>query len=487
MNSQKEKSEKQPFMQLLKKHKKKSIGAGLSAIGLSVLSFSLAFAKEPNINGLKEIYHVYNGEQYVGAVASKSTIDTLIDMKKEEASIQYKELSVDAGSNIQVVPEQVYTVAIDEEETLTQLEQSVEIEAKAHSFVIAGEAVAYLKDKEDFEKTVNLLKLKFVSQEQLDKLNASDTNNVPLSADNQTRVVAVGFLEEVSTEETLVKPDKILTPEQAAEFLASGSLQQQTYQVQQGDVLGSIAKKHGLKLADLLAINPGITDTTILKIGQELNVTVTKPYVNISVATEAYSKVIVPFTVIEEQDPNMLKGETKIVQEGADGEAEQVHSITIVNGVETGRTLLSENILKEKVDKKVIVGTKVIPDRGTGAFAWPAVGGYVSSQMGPRWGRNHDGIDIARPSNRTIKASDNGRVTFTGWDGTYGQKVVINHNNGYETVYAHLASITVSVGDVVEQGQQIGVMGSTGRSTGIHLHFEVKHNGSLVNPMSVLN
>ena len=107
--------------------------------------------------------------------------------------------------------------------------------------------------------------------------------------------------------------------------------------------------------------------------------------------------------------------------------------------------------------------------------------------MGPRWGRNHDGIDIARPSNRTIKASDNGRVTFTGWDGTYGQKVVINHSNGYETVYAHLASITVSVGDVVEQGQQIGVMGSTGRSTGVHLHFEVRNNGSLVNPMSVLN
>lgn len=486
MSSQNKKSEKLSFMQVLKKHKKKSIGAAVSALGLSILSFSLAFAKEPSTNGLKEIYHVYNGEQYVGAVADKSTVDTLIDMKKEEASIQYKEFSVDAGSNIKVVPEQVYTVAVDEEETLTQLEQSVEIEAKAYSFVVGGEAVAYLKDKEDFDKTVNLLKLKFVSQEQLNKLNANDTNNVPLSAENQTRVVAVEFLEEVSTEETLVKPEEILTPEQAFELLSSGSLVQQTYQVQQGDVLGSIAKKHNLTTADLLAINPGVTATSILNIGQELNVTVTKPYVNISVVTEAYNKEVIPFTVVEEEDATMLKGETKVVHEGADGEAEQVHSITTVNGVETGRTLLSENILKEKVDKKVIVGTKVIPDRGTGTFAWPAVGGYVSSQMGHRWGRHHDGIDIARPSDRTIKASDNGRVTFTGWDGTYGQKVVINHNNGYETVYAHLSSISVSVGDVVEQGQKLGIMGSTGRSTGVHLHFEVKHNGSLVNPMSVL-
>ena len=69
--------------------------------------------------------------------------------------------------------------------------------------------------------------------------------------------------------------------------------------------------------------------------------------------------------------------------------------------------------------------------------------------MGTRWGAYHRGIDIARPSNYTIKAADNGVVTFAGRDGTYGNKVVINHNNGYETVYAHLSSINVSVGQVV--------------------------------------
>ena len=107
-----------------------------------------------------------------------------------------------------------------------------------------------------------------------------------------------------------------------------------------------------------------------------------------------------------------------------------------------------------------------------------------------KWGcvgaQLHRGIDIARPSSRTILAADNGVVVSAGWDGAYGNKVVIDHNNGYKTLYAHLSSINVKVGQTVPQGANLGVMGSTGRSTGVHLHFEVTKNGSLVNPLSVL-
>lgn len=98
----------------------------------------------------------------------------------------------------------------------------------------------------------------------------------------------------------------------------------------------------------------------------------------------------------------------------------------------------------------------------------------------------HKGIDIAGPSNRTIKAADNGVVVSAGRDGTYGNKVVVNHNNGMKTIYAHLSSISVKVGQTVEKGSKLGVMGSTGRSTGIHLHFEVYKNGALQNPMDYL-
>src|SRR5699024_8881046 len=126
----------------------------------------------------------------------------------------------------------------------------------------------------------------------------------------------------------------------------------------------------------------------------------------------------------------------------------------------------------------------VIPSRGSGDLSWPADGGYVSSHIGKRWGAMHKGIDIAGPSSRTITASDHGVVESSGWNnGGYGNKIVINHNNGMKTVYAHLASLNVQVGQLVEKGMKIGVMGSTGNSTGIHLHFEVYKNGKLQNPM----
>ena len=128
-----------------------------------------------------------------------------------------------------------------------------------------------------------------------------------------------------------------------------------------------------------------------------------------------------------------------------------------------------------------------MPSRGNGSFAWPAQGGYISSHMGHRWGRMHQGIDIARPSGFGILASDNGVVVAAGWDGGLGQRVIIDHNNGYRTVYGHLCSINVAVGQTVPQGTQIGVMGNTGNSTGVHLHFEVLKNGAHINPMSVLD
>lgn len=124
--------------------------------------------------------------------------------------------------------------------------------------------------------------------------------------------------------------------------------------------------------------------------------------------------------------------------------------------------------------------------QGNGEFGWPAVGGIITSYQGPRWGKFHKGIDIAGVSNRAILAADGGTVAVAGWHNDYGNYVKINHPNGYTTLYAHMSSLNVSAGQSVSKGTQIGVMGSTGRSTGMHLHFEVLKNGKLINPMSVL-
>lgn len=98
----------------------------------------------------------------------------------------------------------------------------------------------------------------------------------------------------------------------------------------------------------------------------------------------------------------------------------------------------------------------------------------------------HEGIDFADRYGTAIHATAKGRVTFTGWNGPYGKQVVIDHGNGYVTTYSHLSSITVKEGDLVERGDQIGRMGTTGRSTGVHLHYEVHKNGKPLDPKSFL-
>ena len=486
MSSKEIAKSKQPSF--IKHCKANSVKITIVAALLSTVTFTLGFAKEDEKEGLNEIYHIYNGNEYIGAVSSQEKIDQIIKEKNEEASLQYSNLSIEAGSNINVVPEQVFTVNVNEEEAVKKLVNALEVEADAHAFIVNGQPVAYLKDASDYEKTIHLLKLQYVSQQELDALTNSNTaEQLPLTENNQTRVTEVSLIEQVTGEEAKVNPKEILTPEQAVELLKTGTLEKEVYHVKQGDVLGSIAKAHGLKLAELLALNPGVSETSLLKIDQPLNVTVTKPLVTVKVVMEKFKVEHIDFQRITEKDANMLKGESKVKQEGKAGQKEVLYTITSESGVRTAKQVTNEVVTVQPVDYIEVIGTKVIPSRGTGTFIWPTVGGYISSSMGARWGEYHRGIDIARPSSYTLKAADNGVVTFAGWDGSYGNKVVINHNNGYETVYAHLSSIGVSVGQVVAQGSKIGIMGSTGNSTGTHLHFEVIQSGSLVNPLSVLN
>jgi murein DD-endopeptidase MepM/ murein hydrolase activator NlpD len=122
----------------------------------------------------------------------------------------------------------------------------------------------------------------------------------------------------------------------------------------------------------------------------------------------------------------------------------------------------------------------LLPGQG-GAWTWPAIG-QLSSGYGPRWGRMHEGIDIAAPSGTPILAARGGVVSYAGQMSGYGNLVLVDHGAGLTTAYAHQSRIHVSVGQLVSAGQQLGEVGSTGNSTGPHLHFEVRVNGSPRNP-----
>ena len=159
------------------------------------------------------------------------------------------------------------------------------------------------------------------------------------------------------------------------------------------------------------------------------------------------------------------------------------------NGEEIARQEISSNTLVKPVEEIVLEGAVVqtasrsLTQATEAGMIWPTTATRISSYYGPRSRDNHSGLDIDGDSGDPVWAAKAGTVVSAGYHGTYGNEVVISHGDGLQTRYAHMQSILVSEGDEVEIGQQIGLEGSTGKSTGSHLHFEVIVNGSTTDPL----
>ncbi|PLR78287.1 peptidase M23 [Bacillus sp. V3-13] len=462
-----------------------------TAFAVAALSFGTGTNALANEESLTTVYYVYFGDQYIGTVTDKHVVQKLINEKLTAAKELNSNLDLTIGDDLTYIPEQVFRTKANanNEEVLKKLETELTVGAEATALVIDGQQIAYVKDKSTAEAVIKQLKLQYVTEEQLKELEgraAADPNSLPPLKENETRILDVQLTKEVSFSEAKTTPNNILSVDEAVALLQKGTLEEKKYQVQEGDVLGSIANDHNLKLAELIAINPGLNEDTVLQIGDEVNITFLQPYVHVNVKKEVFKQENIPFQNETVEDASMPKGESQVKQEGKDGLRNVTYAISEQNGQVVEQQVLKEEVLQEAVNHVVVKGTKVIPSRGEGSFVWPAVGGYVSSKMGYRWEKMHKGIDIARPSDRTIKAADNGIVVSAGWDGGYGNKIVIDHQNGFRTVYAHLDSMTVSAGQTVERGSKIGVMGATGDSTGVHLHFELYKNGNLEDPLNYI-
>jgi murein DD-endopeptidase MepM/ murein hydrolase activator NlpD len=468
---------------------KKSI---MAAVTVAVLSFGAGNAALAAESDLTTLYHVYVNDKFVGTVADKAQVEKLVKDKLTAVKKEYADLDVELGLDVSFISEQVFSSAANPNtsEVLNVLKDEMNVQAEASALLIGDKPVANVRDAEAAKEVLKTLMLEYITEEELAEVeNRKKSPNLPLPEvkENETRILDVQFTEEVSHSVEKVDPKTVLSVEEAVQLLKKGTLEEKKYQVKEGDVLGSIANAHDLTLAQLLSINEGLKEDSVLKPGKELNVTVLKPYVEVVVNRQVYAEEEVAYEREVIEDSSMFKGDTKKKQEGHVGMNGITYSVSEQNGRVTKKEVIKKVVLEEPVKEITIKGTKVVPSRGDGTFVWPTNGGYVSSRQGYRWSKMHKGIDIARPSNYTIKAVDNGKVTYAGNKGDgYGNKIIIDHQNGYQTMYAHLASISVSVGQTVSRGSQIGIMGRTGNSTGIHLHFEVYQNGRIIDPLSKL-
>lgn len=230
-----------------------------------------------------------------------------------------------------------------------------------------------------------------------------------------------------------------------------------------------------------------------------------KSYITVTTTEEEIDSEVIDFTEEYRPDDELYVGESEVESEGKQGSKEIVKRVVKQNGNTVEEEIVDEEIKEEPRERIIRTGTKKTADYGNSSSMYeegdlsydedavymklktPVNGGRISSDFGQRNGDFHRGLDIALPQGSDIYAADSGYVYYSGWCGSYGNIVKIDHGNGMQTYYAHCSELLVNSGQRVERGERIALVGSTGNSTGPHVHFEVIINRSCVNPIEFID
>lgn len=356
---------------------------------------------------------------------------------------------------------------LDENQLKDKIKQYIKYSLQSYSIYVDGNVIATLQSKEAAEKA-------------LDQVKEYYTKNA-----DKSKLKSIDFAEKVEVKQEFNEAARIMEDKEALDFILKGTSEVKTHKIESGESFWSISRKYNMSLTDLQKANPGV-DSEKVQIGQVLNLIVPKPLVSVKTVETLTYKEQAPFEQKVEFSSSMYNNETSVKVKGEYGENEITADITKINGVEKSKTVLSQKVLKAPKTQIIVKGTKEPPPKkGTGTFTKPT-NGMLSSRFGMRWGRRHEGIDLAAPIGSPVKAADGGVVIFTGYDGGYGNLIKVDHGGGYVTYYGHLSKIYVKKGTKVYKGQKIGAVGSTGNSTGPHLHFEIRKNGVPQNPLTYL-
>jgi len=349
-------------------------------------------------------------------------------------------------------------------ELKTALAEKLFFSTNAAALVVDGQIRLALEDRKEAQSLLNRMKASY-----------------------RTPGADVAFAEDVRIEDVKVDSSELTRLDEALDKIRKGTKEVETYRVKDGDTLWDIASLAGMSTEELIAANPDMNPDRI-SIGQKLNLTAVKPIINVLAVSRQTSLEQVAFDVEEKKDNKIYFGDVKVLQQGKPGKKSVTYQLTRRNGVVVERKVLSEDVLEQPQTKIVAKGSRMLLASRSGAsgrLAWPTVGSVISP-FGMRGGRMHEGVDISGSTGNPVAASASGTVVRAGWYGGYGKCVDISHGDGVITRYGHLSRISVSTGQKVDRGQLIGRVGSTGRSTGPHLHFELIVNGQHRNPTRYL-
>lgn len=216
------------------------------------------------------------------------------------------------------------------------------------------------------------------------------------------------------------------------------------------------------------------------------------PLITVNVERERKEQVSLPYKTVRMENSEVARGTENVITAGVDGIQEVTLLVTEVNGVSAGSEQVNSVVIKNAVDEVVEYGSQIIissrGQNGTGEFGWPLADGTgtITSRFGWRSMGWHSGLDVADGVGTMIYAAESGTVVYAGTMSGYGLLVEIDHGNGVTTWYGHCDELLVEVGDYVERGVSIATIGMTGRTTGPHVHFEIRLDDIAVDPLIYL-
>ena len=465
--------------------KKYSILIFIILICLSTLAlgFNTKSNKEPNL-----FYQVYLDDELIGTIKSKDKLLDMIDKQGKYIKNKYETNKVLAPNGLEVKKIVTYKNKLDSEETVYNKIQNKK------PFTIPGYQLT-LKDGDKVNRI-------YATKKNMIK-NSLETTVKTFVGEEAYKAYLDGTQEKISTTgseienvyiQTHMTIKKMNIPVTNNIFIDEASLSKYLlygenatgtkYTVQLGDTIEQVAYKNKINPEEFLIYNPQFTSrTNLLFPGQVVTIGMTDPKIQVVVESKVVSDIETKYKTEERYDSNRLVGDDEVIQQGENGLVRTTQRVYYMNGSQVSAETQSTEELKPAINAIIVRGEKQIPNVGGGSWYWPVnsysflrgIEYWVDPDDGVR--KAHTGIDIADNCGKPIYAGNNGVVVQATSYYPNGIFVTIDHNNGYYSLYAHMSSYIVKVGQVVSKGQLIGYVGRTGQAYGCHLHYEIFTGG----------
>ncbi|MBR3198779.1 MAG: peptidoglycan DD-metalloendopeptidase family protein [Bacilli bacterium] len=470
---------------------------------ISVFTCGFGYSKNTTPN---TFYQIYLNEDLLGVVKSKKALEDYIDKNGEYYKRKFGVSKIYSPKGLIVKKINTYNNKVDSVSSIykkiskkadfTILGYEFKIKKHADKDKIEVQSVYVLK-KKTFSDAVNALITTFIGDDRYTAYVDDTQVNIESTGEN---IQSVYINEDITVRKTNIPVTEVIYTDynDLAHFLLYGkNNKEMIYEVRAGDTVESVAFNNKISPEEVLISNVDLNSkNNLLYPGQKLKISETNPQIGIVEESYVVKDIDSQFTTEERYDNNLVVGQDRVIQEGVKGLDRVSQKVKKINGTIVYVDPRGKVVLKDPVSRIIVKGNKIVPDVGsTSSWGWPTDSGYTISS-GFVWRTNpvthrrelHGGLDISGTGyGSRIYASNNGRVEKAEYHYSFGNHVIINHNNGYLTVYAHMSRIAVKKGDVVSRGQVIGYVGMTGVATGPHLHYEIWRgcNYCRINPMTM--